>query len=103
MKSTCVSTFSVDNAVTPLSVGKGSRFLIDRRSNCMRSKVTILAHTGLPMKAFDRRTPAESFAPDGGRSVLPDAGVAGPHALRGTRGENAIEHDGIISNKWIER
>ena len=55
MKTTCISTFSVDNAVTPFSVGKYSRFLIDRRFNWMRqmrSKVTILAHTWSPMKAL---------------------------------------------------
>ena len=48
MKTTYISTFRVDNVVTPFSVGKYSRFLIGRRFNWMRqmrSKVTILAHT----------------------------------------------------------
>jgi hypothetical protein len=108
VKTTCVSTFNVDKVVTPLSVGKYNRFLIDRRFNCMRqmgSKVAILAHIGLPMKALKTaRRPPENFAPNGGRAVLADPGLAGQHAFHGTRGAvSAIEQDEVIWNKWNER
>lgn len=68
-----------DNAVTPLSVDKYNRFLIDRCSNCMRqmrSKVTILAHTGSPMKALKTAVRLQKA------SLLTRA---------------------VISNRWIER
>lgn len=107
MKTTCVLTFSVDNALTPFSVGKYNRFLIDRRSSCMRQmrpKVTILAHTGLLMKALKTALRHQKASLLTG-AVRPCQILAWQvYTLSAGRGAvSAIEQDGVISNKWIER